>query len=518
MKRKWENILLYIVYSLLIIFLLTQKVNFHVDELLTYNLANAEEWFAPEDGITFVPAEKPFISAMTSDGRIDLKNVWRQQENDTHPPFYYMLVHAICTLFPNKFSIAYAGSINIVFQLLSLYIYRKIIRLLIDNKKIVYILSVMYILCAGVLSISVFLRMYVMAIFWILLFTYIILQNIQKYNVKEMVKLAIVALCGALTHYYFLIYAFFISAVLVLIMIYEKRKKEVFLYFLSMGVAGIITYLIFPAIIPHIFLTGRGSQSMERLGNSNLFKQLIIYYELLSKNLFGGMLTIIVIIFALVYVCKIIKGFQNEKSICLIDKVEKYRYLCLLIPLIGYILLVSKTAPYNTSRYLSPIYGVAMIGIMCLLYKCISYMLKEEKWRIVSISSVVLVIVTFNFLNCKWENLKLNSKEKIENAECYGENADAICLYSVPWKINPSFLEMSQCKSSTFFNVSNYNEFVNKCNISEFDDGIAFFLIDIEVEPFIEAFIADNPEYEVVKKNGKYGYARSIYLKKQVQE
>jgi Gpi18-like mannosyltransferase len=160
-----KEILLYVIFAGILCILLLNKVDFHIDELLTYNLANAESWFHPEKGVTYSPASQPFLDAMTSNGTFDLRHVWTQQANDTHPPLYYVLVHAVCTLFPNTFSIRYAGVINIIFQILTLYVVRKILMLMFGDKKITYIMSVMYILSAGILNISTFLRMYVMAMF-----------------------------------------------------------------------------------------------------------------------------------------------------------------------------------------------------------------------------------------------------------------------------------------------------------------------------------------------------------------
>ena len=111
------------------------------------------------------------MNALVADGKFNLSNVWTRQSNDVHPPFYYILVHGICTLFPGTFSVQYLAIINIVFQLLIFAVLRAFLRELTSEEKIVNIISVAYMLCPGVLSITTFLRMYVCVIFWILLFT-----------------------------------------------------------------------------------------------------------------------------------------------------------------------------------------------------------------------------------------------------------------------------------------------------------------------------------------------------------
>lgn len=169
-KSKWKELILYVVFLLLLILVLNNKADLHVDEMWTYNLANAEQAFWPESGVEFVPAEKPYLDYHTSTGSFGMSNVWKQNSEDCHPPFYYALVHIICSVFPGTFSVWYAGIINVVFQLLILFILRKIIFLLTHDSVAGWIVSCSYITCAGILSISSFLRMYVMLMFWITFF------------------------------------------------------------------------------------------------------------------------------------------------------------------------------------------------------------------------------------------------------------------------------------------------------------------------------------------------------------
>ena len=209
------NCMLYVILCVISLFLLTQKVDFQVDELLTYNLANADSWFNPESNVIYSPANYPFIEAMSSNGNFDLRHIWKQQAYDTHPPFYYVLVHAICTLFPRTVSVMYAGIINVVFLLATLFFYRKILYLLIDNQIVIYILSVMFVFSSGLLSIATFLRMYVMTMFWVTAITYIILKIVEKFSKRSLISLIVIIICGTLTHYYFLVYACLISLVAV---------------------------------------------------------------------------------------------------------------------------------------------------------------------------------------------------------------------------------------------------------------------------------------------------------------
>ena len=90
-----------------------------------------------------------------------------------------MFLHTICSFFPEKFSKWYAGSINIFFALLTLYTSRKIVLNLTNNKEICNIVSFAFILSPGILSAISFFRMYIMAMFFTTLLTYIIIEEID---------------------------------------------------------------------------------------------------------------------------------------------------------------------------------------------------------------------------------------------------------------------------------------------------------------------------------------------------
>jgi hypothetical protein len=513
-KENWKEMLLYILFAGIICILFFNKVDFHVDELLTYNLANAKHWFAPETGVAYSPASRPFLNAMVSDGTFDLANIWARQADDTHPPLYYVLVHAVCTLFPNTFSIRYAGIINIIFQMLILYVFRKLLMLMFGDKRITYIMSIMYILSAGILNISTFLRMYVMAMFWVTLFTYIILYNLSGLRLKNYIQLAAVTVCGALTHYYFIVYAFFLSAVVVVIMAAGKRIREILAYVVTMLISGGISYLIFPTMISHMFQEKHGTRAINNLISSDFISRIKVYFGILSNELFGGYLLIILFVIAFILLVNMLYGNREGERIHVMGKLEKQRYACLLIPSVLYVLLISKTATFIVDRYVSPVYPILMIGIMGVLYKYIICYVQKEK-NVVAMFSILMAIITATGLsNCTWDYLNSSSKERLNNAEQYGENTAAICLYDASWKVNTYYLEISQCETVTFYNTTDYDEFISYFNSDNYSGDIAFFLIGVDSDSFVERFTTDYPMYEIELDNGDWTYGKSIYLKR----
>lgn len=185
--RKLIAAIVYLIFALLMFFLLSQKVNYNIDELLSYGLANhvnGQAWF--NEGVTYIPAQSPWLSYLTvQEGHaFNLQNVWANQASDVHPPFYYVILHTICFMFPGKFSIWFAGSINIVFALLTLYVVKKLVYELTEDRKAASIVSVFFVLSGGILYSALFLRMYVMTMFFVSLITclFCVKQEVISYR------------------------------------------------------------------------------------------------------------------------------------------------------------------------------------------------------------------------------------------------------------------------------------------------------------------------------------------------
>lgn len=504
-----KDVLLYILLLVVLTIAISSKEDFHVDELLTYNLANDDSWFEPEDGISYRPANQAFLDAMTSNGTFELDHVWEQQKNDVHPPLYYILVHAICTLFPNSFSVWYAAVINVLFAILTLHIFRKIVCLFINNIHVNYMISLAYIFSAGVISLSTFMRMYVMVMFWVTLFAYIILKNISKFRWEVFLELALITIGGALTHYYFILYVFFMSAVIVIVLVFQKRIKEILMYLLSMIISGMISYFIFPPMLTHILGSGHSKIAVEKFTSANFLEQLKIFYDILNNNLFGGFGGIVVLAIMFFLCIVFVNTIKNKQMESLYNSLEVQRYILVIVPVLLYILFVSKTASHNVDRYVSPIYAVLLAGIMCIMCRCVMKVITKEKYSYIFLAVVLCIMVSSSYSTCYWEYLYISNKERISNAEEFGADADAICIYDKAWKINQYFLVISKCKSVTFYE---YDELVEDREYDYLGGNIMFFLIGIDSDKFMEDFLEDNPEYKVVN-NEQYGYGTSIYVR-----
>lgn len=103
------------------VFAVSLKKGMHVDEYYSYGLSNysGNNIFMSVDlGKTYTDPKQPFLDYMTVQpgNGFSYDNVWDKQSADVHPPFYYVILHTVCSFFPAKFSIWFAAVINITFS------------------------------------------------------------------------------------------------------------------------------------------------------------------------------------------------------------------------------------------------------------------------------------------------------------------------------------------------------------------------------------------------------------------
>lgn len=108
-KNKILTIFVYLLCFLIAVWAVETKDYYDVDEVFTYGLSNHQyvdtTEMRPIEGQMYEPAGNAWYDYMVvhPDGRFDYANVWKNQREDVHPIFYYVLVHTISSFFPNQF-------------------------------------------------------------------------------------------------------------------------------------------------------------------------------------------------------------------------------------------------------------------------------------------------------------------------------------------------------------------------------------------------------------------------------
>ena len=113
----------------------------------------------------------------------------------------------------------------------------------------------------------VYIRMYALLTLEILItiFLHIKLLEQKKINPKLLVGIGISVLVGVLTHYYYLIYLVSLYLIFLIKYIKEKKLKNLLYYTLTMVISGILSLIIFPYSINHMFFGYRGQGVISNL-------------------------------------------------------------------------------------------------------------------------------------------------------------------------------------------------------------------------------------------------------------
>lgn len=134
--KNQDNILTALVYLLCIVtavWVVETKDDYETDEIFTYGLSNHQYADTTEmrvvEGQKYEPAGTAWYDYMVvqpGEG-FDYANVWKKQAEDVHPVLYYAIVHTISSFFPGQFSRWFAGIVNLIFFVMTLYVVRKIV-------------------------------------------------------------------------------------------------------------------------------------------------------------------------------------------------------------------------------------------------------------------------------------------------------------------------------------------------------------------------------------------------------
>ena len=315
-------------------------------------------------------------------GKGDIFNyfsVYYNQSRDVHPPLFYFLVHFVSTIFYGTFSKYVIFSINLLFFIGSLLVINKIMKSL-NKEKLGIPTMILYGGSIGCISTVMFQRMYMMLTFFSILYLYLTIKFIQDdFKVEKKYPWILTILFGFLTQYYFCIYIVLVFILIATYLITKKEYKKLYDYFIVHVIPAVIGVAFYPASIYHIFFSYRGIGDG---GSTKTIFESIIYYLSQVYKLFGFKnLLLITIIISIILIIK------NKITI----NKEKYKYLIILIfPIIMYILIVSKIAPFlgedYTSRYIMLTFPIIAISIMYL------FSLITKSSIIPLIISVVLVI------------------------------------------------------------------------------------------------------------------------------
>ena len=379
-----------IISMIVAFFFCYKKQGYHYDENYSYYSTDVTNGLYPTD-YEWKSTDEIRSEYMVLDGEtLNLGMVKLSQTYDVHPPLYYFVLRSVCFFSKNIFSKWQGLSINLIFYLLCLMLLWQIADIAGRKSFLTDFFTLMLFgLSPGFLSAVTFIRMYVMLSMWCFLVLFIAMKAIRdnEFTFKKVfIPTALVTMAGFLTHYYYMVFAFFVTAYVCIYLVIKKDTRiKAFIYggSVCLGMAAAIIY--YPACLGHIFSGYRGVESTQAfMDMSNTGDRIDFFVQMLNDYTFSGMFYILLLVGLLLYMFysyrRKVRWANNLVSDSVLDKEEKIdekddekntdhigAVIGLLLSVtVGYFLIVCKTAmtpsnPAEALRYESPVYGLLIL-------------------------------------------------------------------------------------------------------------------------------------------------------------
>lgn len=444
-KKKRHEIAAVLLCLAVLGWFVSQKEGFHMDELLSFELSNAEfnPWIVttqPEGRLAkFVHNEidgdtlGETLSNLIAVGRDVLQNrgnsklltyqadvypepVWitAQQfadyiqvdgsdafnylsvyfnvKDDNHPPLHFMLLHTVSSIFQGKAEAWMGCVINLAAIGVVLILLMKLGRLLapalgiVDSEEEAWIAglccALFYGLSAGAVATALLIRMYGLLTLWCVAYFYLVLK---KWEEKEFDRdnfcLIAVTILGFWTQYFFLFYCILLAAVAGVLLFRQKRMRELWRFVRSMTIAAAVGVGLFPFAVSDVLSSGRG---VEALGN------LSAGFSGYGTRLFAflkivGQNILHPFFWMLVLVLAGAAFYFAKTGEGSGEKKQtqgrKELLWIAVLPPLGYFFLAARMSPYLVDRYVMPVYPFAGLGEGLILAGLLCFIKKRMTKR-----------------------------------------------------------------------------------------------------------------------------------------
>ena len=446
MSKKIGIFFIYFFLFATIIFFGGRKIDYHLDEVWNYGLANhdgVEPKYEIGKAYSGMEAFEDFLEVQ-DDGRFNYKNVYENQANDVHPPLYYMGFHTVCSFFPNTFSKWYGIGFNMFWMSLIIVLLYKLSMKMTNNP----ILSMGIILAYGTTSMFVnmviFIRMYTQFTFLTIALAYLFKLYWDKtLDRRFYILYSIIIIAGMLTHYYFLIYAFFFCFMFAIHLLFEKNIKDIVRCGITSGIDAVIYLAMWRHIVGHLLWGSRGRDSIKAATSLADLSSVFNMLKVVNDNLFAGCYWIFAIILFATFVYLII-----TKSITF-----KYEF-ALMYTAICFLIVVGKIAPYQDFRYISPVAFILVAEAIVV----VNYLLMKIWAKQIATYFLIAFCLVINFLGFASNGFYTEMDFYYPESEAHFEQLDGkdcVILYKEEWETFSAFVALQHAKTYTFIDSEN---------------------------------------------------------------
>lgn len=425
-KNRLPELLVIFFCMLLLGIGVSRKEGFHMDELLSFELSNAEfnPWIVPTQpegrlakfvnreikadtfGETvkniadtvmdvlqnrgeskllsyradvyeepvWITAEQFHDYITVDEDAFNYLSVYFNVKDDNHPPLHFMLLHTVSSLFRGRAEAWMGCAINMACVAIIMILLMRLGRLIAPafgweryGRSLGLLAALLYGCSTGAMATVSLIRMYGLLTCFCVALLYL---HVKKWFSEGFAShnkgLIAVTVLGFLTQYFFLFYCLILAAVTAVLLWCRKRGRELLVYVRSMIIAGMIGVGIFPFAVADVFSSGRGVEALDNLasGLNGMWLRLQSFAGILADRTFGGVLFVILSVLAVV-----LWGLSVRKG----DRIavgsgKRTMSALLFAPVLGYFLLAARMSPYLVDRYIMPLFPfITFFGALVLV-------------------------------------------------------------------------------------------------------------------------------------------------------
>lgn len=494
-KLHWQYVVLAVIIALslaqIIIYFAFFKQGYHSDEIWSYGYANSfyqKDIHIDEDGNlthmnewTDTQVLKDYIEVNKGE-RFRYDSIYHNQILDLSPPLHSMVLHTICSFFPDKFSRWYSFSINIVsFVIAMIFLFKS--ATLLKNENFALCCCALYGFSMGARDTYIYLRMYAMGTAMTMILLYNVIRYLQRYNKEKKIvnrnlaAIWIVSLLSFLTHYHLVAFMGIMTALICLYLLCKKQIKAMFAFGFSMLAVFGLSVAVFPSMLQK---TSGNIADVQQYLNYTFEIRMRILTNFISKKVFNiyidpiksglGRIILLCIAFGIIVCIPLIiylrhSSFMNRLYSGLkgviqhpikvfkkcIGKINRL-YAIILVTIICQMVVVGQTTKLYgmgsmEDRYLFNLYPLAVIVGMGLIYSIIFKVCPKYNWKKKIYAAVTIILVGVNIYNCTQYGDYLF--RRIGSPDIEDEIANTECIYvrSSPWMLTtmaPTFISVKE--------------------------------------------------------------------------
>ena len=520
-KLHWQYVVLAVVIALslaqIIIYFAFFKQGYHSDEIWSYGYANSyyqKDIHIDEDGNlthmnewTDTQVLKDYLEVNKGE-RFRYDSIYHNQILDLSPPLHSMVLHTICSFFPDKFSRWYSFSINIVsFVIAMIFLFKS--ATLLKNENFALCCCALYGFSMGARDTYIYLRMYAMGTAMTMILLYNVIRYLQRYNKEKKIMnrnlaaIWIVSLLSFLTHYHLVAFMGIMTALICLYLLCKKQIKVMFAFGFSMLAVFGISVAVFPSMLQK---TSGNIADVQQYLNYTFEIRMRILTNFISKKIFNiyidpiksglGRIIVLCIAFVIIVCIPLIiylrhSSFMNRLYSVLkrviqhpieflkkcMGKINRL-YAIIFVTIICQMVVVGQTTKLYgmgsmEDRYLFNLYPLAVIVGMGLIYSIIFKVCSKYNWKKKIYVAVTIILVGVNIYNCTQYGDYLF--RRIGSPDIEDEIANTECIYvrSSPWMLTTmaptliSVKEFAQVQYEDFEKIRQlYKERKNKGTVT----------------------------------------------------